>query len=395
MGLPGFVALRYLIASRKRAHVALISTISVAGLAVGVAALVISISLLSGFQDHIRREMAQRGPHVAVVASRGDRLENPAAVRSILKELPGVILVQPVVEGRGWLSDAAGTHATPVRWKNTAADAFPAPSSPDDLPPARLARSSAGRIGAGVGSVLRLTSQRTRLSPIGPIPVSLMLRVAALTSGGSDGAPDLEVPEETARALTGSRETVRAIEARLADPSRAVEAAARTAAALPGSVYRVETWRDRNAALSFALRLEKVVIFATVFLVILVAALNVVSNVALLVVEKKRDLGVLNSMGAPPELLARIYLVLGSVIGALGTGAGLLLGVVVSWALNRFQLVPLPGDVYVLSHVPFALHGPELVLIAAFSLATATAAAILPSRAARRIAPGEAIRLSR
>jgi lipoprotein-releasing system permease protein len=244
-----------------------------------------------------------------------------------------------------------------------------------------------------VGSVLRVTSQRTRLSPIGPIPISLLVRVAALTSGGSDGAPDLEVPEETARVLAGSRDAVRAIEARLADPSRAVDAAARAAAALPG--YRIETWRDRNAALSFALRLEKVVIFATVFLVILVAALNVVSNVALLVVEKKRDLGVLTSLGAPPEMLARIYLVLGAVIGALGTGAGLALGVVAAWALDRFRLVPLPGDVYVLSHVPFALHGPELVLIAGFSLATAMAAALLPSRAARRIAPGEAIRLSR
>ncbi|HEY7863993.1 MAG TPA: FtsX-like permease family protein [Thermoanaerobaculia bacterium] len=391
MGLPGFVALRYLVSSRKRAHVALISTISVAGLAVGVAALVISISLLSGFQDHIRREMAQRGPHVAVLPARGDRLADPVAVRAALKALPGVLSVEPVVEGRAWLSDEGGTHATPVRWRNAASS--PTTPAADALPPVGLARSSAGRIGAGVGSVLRVTSQRTRLSPIGPIPISVLVRVAALTSGGSDGAPDLEVPEETARVLAGSRDAVRAIEARLADPSRAVDAAARAAAALPG--YRIETWRDRNAALSFALRLEKVVIFATVFLVILVAALNVVSNVALLVVEKKRDLGVLTSLGAPPEMLARIYLVLGAVIGALGTGAGLALGVVAAWALDRFRLVPLPGDVYVLSHVPFALHGPELVLIAGFSLATAMAAALLPSRAARRIAPGEAIRLSR
>jgi lipoprotein-releasing system permease protein len=391
MGLPGFVALRYLVASRKRAHVALISTISVAGLAVGVAALVISIALLSGFQDHIRAEMAQRGPHVAVLPERGDRLADPAAVRRVLEELPGVLSVEPVIEGRGWLSDEEGTHATPVRWRNAPAGALP-PAS-DDLPPARLARGSAGRIGAGVGSAMRVTSQRTRLSPIGPIPVSLLVRVAALAPSGSDGAPDLEIPEETARVLAGSPDAVRAIEARLADASRASEDAARVAAALPG--HRVETWRDRNAALSFALRLEKVVIFATVFLVILVAALNVVSNVALLVVEKKRDLGVLTSMGAPPEMLGRVYLVLGAVIGAVGTGVGLALGIGVSWALNRFELVPLPGDVYVLSHVPFALHGPELVMIAAFSLATATAAALLPSRAARRIAPGEAIRLSR
>jgi lipoprotein-releasing system permease protein len=392
MGLPGFVALRYLLASRKRAHVALISTISVAGLAVGVAALVISLALLSGFQDHIRAEMAARGPHVAVSPERGDRLDDPERVRRVLASIPGVLGVEPVLDGRGWLSDAAGTRAVPVRWRSAPASAFPSDAPEDPRPPVRASRGVAGRIGAGVGSEVRLTSQRTRLSPIGPIPISLSLSVVSLIST-EDDAPELEVDAATASALAGSADAVRMIEARLADPSRAAIVAAEAVKALPG--HRVETWRERNAALSFALRLEKVVIFATVFLVILVAALNVVSNVALLVVEKKRDLGVLNSLGAPPETLSRIYLVLGAAIGTLGTGAGLLLGIGVSWALDRFELVPLPGDVYVLSHVPFALHGRELVLIAAFSLATAMAAALLPSRAAARIAPGEAIRLSR
>ena len=152
---------------------------------------------------------------------------------------------------------------------------------------------------------------------------------------------------------------------------------------------------ELNAALGFALRLEKLVIFATVALVILVAALNIVSNIALLVVEKKRDLGVFATLGAAPASLARVYLTLGLFVGTLGTGLGLSAGAGISWLLDRYKLVPLPADVYMLSSVPFTLHPKELAVIAVFALATALAAAVLPARAAARLAPGEAIRLSR
>jgi lipoprotein-releasing system permease protein len=206
--------------------------------------------------------------------------------------------------------------------------------------------------------------------------------------------PDVELDEATARLLSGVPAGARAWEARLTDASRASEAAALARARL-GAAYTVRTWRDLNAPLAFALRLEKAVIFATVALVIVVAALNIVSNIALLVVEKKRDLGVFSSMGAAPTSLARIYLTLGAAIGAIGTAGGIAVGVVGSYLLDRYHLVPLPGDVYLLSHVPFAVHPLEVTLVAIFAFATAVVAALLPARAAARLAPGEAVRLSR
>jgi len=112
-------------------------------------------------------------------------------------------------------------------------------------------------------------------------------------------------------------------------------------------------------------------------------------------VEKKRDLGVLSSLGAQPRSLARVYLTLGASIGALGTAGGILVGVTVSELLDRFRLVPLPADVYLISHVPFAVHPGEVALVAVFAFATAVAAALLPARAAAKLAPGEAVRLSR
>ena len=388
-----FIALRYLASSRKRAHVALISAISVLGLAVGVAALIISLALLSGFQDRIRAQMALRSPHLVVSPARGDRLDDPQLIARTLAALPGVLSTDPVIEGRGWLCDASGRNAVPVRYRNVSEG--PLRLSGEGAPPARVSGAAAARVAAEKGGLLRVLSSRSRLSPIGPVPIAVLVRVAEIRRGSAlEKAADLEIPEPTARLLSGLPSGAQAYEARLADPN-AADAAARAVSVRLPAAYRVRTWRELNAPLSFALRLEKAVIFATVALVIVVAALNVVSNIALLVVEKKRDLGVLVSLGAVPESLAKIYLTLGGLIGGLGTAAGVVVGVVASVLLDRFHAVPLPADVYLLSHVPFAVHPREVILVTLFALATAIAAAVLPARAASRLAPGEAIRLSR
>jgi lipoprotein-releasing system permease protein len=391
MRFETFVALRYLVASRRRAHVALIAGISIAGLAIGVAALVVSLALLSGFQDRIRRQMMDRSAHLRVSPARGARLSDAARVRAALEALPGSIEAAPAIEGRGWASDVAGTTAVPIRYRNGPAIAV----APEGGPGARITASVAARLHVGPGDSFRLTSSRVRLSPIGPIPVATLLRVAEVhRSNPVEKAAEVEVSEETARLLSGVVEGAGAYEARLRDPLHAGTAAGAVQAAL-GPDYRVETWRELNAPLAFALRLEKAVIFVTVALVILVAALNIVANIALTVVEKKRDLGVFTSMGAAPGALERVYLTLGAVIGIIGTGAGVLFGVGLSMVLDRYHLVPLPADVYLLSHVPFAVHPGEVAAVAAFALLTALTAAVLPARAASRLAPGEAIRLSR
>ena len=394
MSFESFVALRYLAASRRRAHVALISTISILGLAVGVAALVISLSLLSGFQDRIRAQMAQRSPHLRVSPTRGATLADPARVAEALESLSGVVRVDPAIEGRGWASGRTIESTLPVRYRNAPSGELP-PAPSGAPPPARVSASAATRTRTAPGELLTITSSRTRLSPLGPIPVAVVVRVSDVRRASAlERTPDVELPEETARLLSGIATGARAYEARLSDPVRA-GVAARAVSLVLGPAYRVETWRELNAPLSFALRLEKAVIFATVALVIVVAALTIVSNIALTVVEKKRDLGVLTSLGATPGSLARIYLILGAVIGGTGTGLGVAIGVSSSVLLDRYEIVSLPADVYLLTHVPFAVHPGEVALVAAFSLVTAIAAAVLPARAAARLAAGEAIRLSR
>ncbi|HEU5250988.1 MAG TPA: ABC transporter permease, partial [Thermoanaerobaculia bacterium] len=287
MRFESSIALRYLAASRRRAHIALITTISILGLAVGVAALVISLSLLSGFQDRIRVQMAQRSPHLRVSPARGANFGDPERARQALQSLAGVVRVDPAIEGRGWASGTSIESTLPIRYRNAPAGELPE-APPGSPPPARVSASAATRTRTAAGDVLTVTSSRTRLSPLGPIPLAVVLRVADVRRAGAlEKAPDVEVSEDTARLLSGVATGARAYEARLSSPARA-ETAARAVSLLLGPDYRVETWRELNAPLSFALRLEKAVIFATVALVIVVAALTIVSNIALTVVEKKR-----------------------------------------------------------------------------------------------------------
>jgi len=384
------VALRYLAASRRRAHVALVAFISVAGLAVGVAALVVSLALLSGFQDRIRRQMMERTAHLRVSPARGARLAEPDRVRAALEALPGVRRVSPAIEGRAWAFSAAAPDVAPVpvRYRSAA-------DRPSTARGAAVTGQVASRLHLQTGEEMRLASSRTRLSPIGPLPLTVVVPVDEVRLGSALDKPgEIEVSVETARVLSDTPTGAAAYEARLDRPLDAARAARAVEAAL-GPPYRVDTWRELNAPLAFALRLEKGVIFFTVGLIILVAALNIVSNIAMTVIEKKRDLGVFTAMGAAPASLERIYLALGAAIGGIGTIVGVAFGAGLSIALDRYGVVPLPSDVYMLSHVPFAVHPLEVAVIAAFAFATAVAAAVLPARAAARLAPGEAIRLSR
>jgi lipoprotein-releasing system permease protein len=382
-----FIALRYLSASRKRAHVALVSAISVAGLALGVAALVVSIALLTGFQDKIRTRLAANTPHLVVEPSSSETFSDASAVARAVSADRDVRRVDPAFEGRGWVADARSRTILPARYRAGAG----APKAGET----EVSTAVAGQLGVARGSLVVVASLRTVLTPLGPIPVTVPLHVSSLRRAGTlEATPDLAISREDAAVLAGAPDPVSKLEVRLADPSRADAVARRLRGSLGGAVL-VRTARQLNSGLDFALRLEKVLIFVTVFLIVLVAALNVVSDLALLVVEKRRDLGVLATLGASPRALSRVYWWLGGSISGIGTVAGVAIGAALSWALDRFSLVRLPPDVYVLDHVPFALHPRDLALVLLFSAAAALAATAMPARSAARVGPAEALRLSR
>ena len=381
------IALRYLWASRRRAHVALVSAISIGGLTLGVAALVVSLALLTGFQDRIRESLAKDTPHLLVSSAAAPFFAEPREISGRIAAESGIQSIEPVVAGRGWITDVQARAALPVRYRASGRGMEPGEAA--------ISRPTAGQLGVGPGSPVRLVSSRTEISPLGPSPVVVNVRVASLLREATGASsPEVRLSLADARALAGTETGVSAFEVKLASPDRAPQMARELSKRL-GPDVSVRSWRDLNVGLSFALRMEKVLIFVTVFLIVVVASLNVVSDLALLVVEKRRDLGVLATLGAPAASLARIYWWLGGAIGAIGTVLGAGAGSALSVVLDRYGVIPLPRDVYVMSHVPFSVHPRDLTLAIVFSLATAAAAAHFPARAASRVGPAEALRLSR
>ena len=394
MSFESFVALRYLATSRKRAHVALISTISIAGprrRRRGPHHLARAALGLPGPDPRRRWPRGRRTSSSRRRGATGSPTRSSCAARS--RSLPGVISVEPGDRGARVAAGRRGPTPSPGR--------------------ATATRRRRGCRLAGGRACLPRASRRP--SPAGPAPggerrPAPLLADAAL-AGRSDPrrrcvlrvaeraarqrvekSPDVEVPEATARLLSRHpRRARRPAKRGSRDPERADAAAAAAAARLGPATASRRGGTERSARLRPAA--GEVVIFATVALVILVAALNIVSNIALLVVEKKRDLGVLASLGAAPASLARIYLTLGRCIGAIGTGAGIIVGVGILLAARPLPARPASGG-----RVP-ALPRPVRRAPAGsparrlFAFATAIAAAILPARAAARIAPGEAIRL--
>ena len=382
-----FIALRYLAASRKNAHVAAVSAISVAGLALGVAALVVSLALLTGFQDKIRERLAKTTPHLRVSPARGEFFDDPSAVAAALARDARVLSVSPLVEGRGWLSDPRGRTTLPVRFQ--ARKDGPAPGY------AILSSAVSGQLGAGSGSPLRLVSGKTTLSPLGPVPSILPVRVERVSrEAGADRGPEVTIALSDGEALVSEPGAISSFEVRLKSAEEAQAAGRSIGRELSGSAV-VKTWSQLNTGLNFALRMEKALIFVTVSLIVLVASLNVVSDLSLLVVEKRRDLGILATLGAGGERLSKIYWWLAAAIGLLGTLSGAAAGALLSSVLDRYGLVPLPSDVYLLDHVPFALHARDLASILLFSLAAVAGAAVFPALSASRVGPAEALRLSR
>jgi lipoprotein-releasing system permease protein len=159
-----------------------------------------------------------------------------------------------------------------------------------------------------------------------------------------------------------------------------------------GPDYEVRDWSVLNGPLYSALWLEKIAISLTIGLIVMVAALNIVASLVLLVMEKTRDIAILRTMGAPARVIRRIFIYQGLTIGLVGTGAGVILGLVVSVVADRYQLVQLPGDVYQISHLPFRVEPLDVLVVIVSAVAICLVATIYPSRQAGRIDPAEALR---
>ncbi|MGA7992280.1 MAG: ABC transporter permease, partial [Thermoanaerobaculia bacterium] len=272
-----FLARRYLLASRRDAQVGVVALAAFLGLALGVAALVVSLALLAGFQANIRKRLLVETPHLLVTPAGRGEFHDADRIAGRLAAVPGVASVSPVARGRVWVS--LGSQAMPAmavgreREKGLVLDA-----------------AQARPIGLVAGETVTLVSSRSRLSPLGPVPIVATMKIAGIApSGVGRKAAEASLPLEDARRLFAlGPDGSTGYEVRLTDAEHPGRAAAAVSGALGPSVA-VVTWEEQNRALVLALRLERYVLFAAVFLIVIVAGLNLAATSAVLAATRASD----------------------------------------------------------------------------------------------------------
>ncbi|HEX8616461.1 MAG TPA: FtsX-like permease family protein [Thermoanaerobaculia bacterium] len=397
MSLESRIARRYLWAARKQAHTAFLSVISMLGLAVGVATLLISIALLSGLQGQIKQRLIQSSPQVLVEPAGQNMIDGAPAVVALAQRL-GMRDVRPFVSGIAYGANEDQSAGRPMRVRSYVPGREPVgdsssrrgPIRTGDEPQIFVTRGFAASVSLDAGDLVTVIAPRMRLTPFGPAPVMRRYRIGRIVmSTGEDDSADAWLTHDDASRLFGTDGRPTAIEM-YGDPSRAEAVQLALAAQFPRLQFK--TWKEINRPLFLALRLEKMVMFATISLIIFVAALNLVSSLSMLILEKRPSVGVLRTLGSTEKNIRSLFMQLGLFIGLTGTLLGNVLGIGVSWVANRWHLIPLPADIYFTSYLPFVLDVEDVVGVNVVAVILSIVATWYPARVASRLDPITAIK---
>lgn len=407
MSFSWFVARRYLTARRKQAFISLISAVSILGVSVGVAALIIALALMTGLQHEMRDRIVSSAAHLYVYKGGDREFSTYNADAKTAMETPGITGVAPAIYGKGLVKSGGSTQ--PVTLKGIDAALEPKVTGiiegmrsgslaalserSDDAPSGILLGTDlATALGVRVGDHVTVITPEGSISPTGQMLGRRTFEVVGTFQLGLyelDSSYGLITMPVAAEFLHRTGPDM--IQARVADLFKAPEIGKVLEDKL-GALYSVQNWTEMNKSLYSALILEKVAISLTIGLVVIVAALNIVASLVLLVMEKSRDIAILRTMGAPAQAIRLIFMLQGLVIGAVGTGAGVVLGVAVSMICDRYKLITLPGDVYQITHVPFRIEPLDLAVVIVSAILVCWLATIYPARRAGQLDPAEALR---
>ena len=410
-----FLAFRYLKARRKQAFTKIVSFVSVLGIAVGVAALIIALALLTGFQQDIQAKIIGANAHI-VVWGFGDApmVDYPDVVDTV-SGAPGVLSVAPAVLRPAMINNGfslafamfkgidpdAGTMDLLTRVVEGSVDDLRVRGQPDG---ALIGRGMADKMLLRVGDELHvMIYDQDWISPLGVGGIKYRrLRVAGIFDAGMfeydtawvlvdlrtaqdmfSAFRDPEAPEGPGRASF--------VEIRVED-IYGTDAVMEDLRERLGPDYVMRDWKQMNSIFFAALELERLAMFVTISLIVFVAALNIVATLILMVMEKHRDIGILLSMGATRRGILYTFIFQGVFIGLMGTATGLTLGIGASWLADHYQIISLPAEVYYLSHVPFVVRPFDFIVIALMAVVISFVATLYPAWRASRLDPVEALR---
>lgn len=399
-----FIAGRYLRAKRKQVMISVITVISVIGVAVGAMALVIALAITNGFQSSTQRALLAATAHVIVKEkTAGTGIEEWEVLARKLAAIPGVKDVSP---GLYDFASASGTvNSMGVQVKGIQPRSF-APDmlrrlkvgSLEDLdkngePGIILGVGLAEQIGAVVGKPINLVIPNGTVTPMGTRPSVQRVRVAGIFESGMfefDSGWAFMALGDMQR-LWGYSDIVNAIELNLADLYQS-QKIANDAESIIGNNLAAVTWQEQNRRLFEFLQVQRKMAVIIIGLIQLVAALNILTTLVMIVMEKHRDIAVLMSMGARAGQIRKIFIYKGAIIGSIGTLIGLVLGYSLSYFADRYQWLPLDQEFYSQKYVPFESNWTDALWIAAAAMTVSLLATIYPARSATKITPVESMR---
>lgn len=412
-----FIAARYLRARRRQAVVGVITAISVIGIAAGVASLIIALAITNGMRRDLQDRLLGSTSHVELLRVQADGIRDWRPLLDRLRHVPHVIAAAPGFYGQVLLSHGARSGGALIEGiipqdqvkvgdllqtihHGSAAELEPAPppspNSPPTIPPIVIGSDLAETVGALVGDTVLVTSPQGELTPLGLVPRYQRFRVVGIFSSGFyqyDAAYAFTRLTDAQR-LFSEPDVISLISFKLDDLYRAREVAtdiARVANQTGHGGFQTTNWMEQNRELFRALKLEQIVTFIVLALIVCVAALNILIALTMMVMEKTRDIAVLMSFGVSPAQIRRIFLLQGTLISLLGTAFGLVLGYLACWAGAHYRF-GLDAAVYSIDHLPFAPRLSDGLLVAAISLGVSLLATLYPSTAAASVLPAEALR---
>jgi lipoprotein-releasing system permease protein len=402
-----FVALRYLRARRGPTVIPVVTAISVVGVAAGVMALNIALALNAGVKQEFQTRILGATSHVNILSASQGTISGYTPLVEQINRMPEVLTLTPSIYGQALLmSDFSEQPAIVKGMELARMEPFPEflpqiiEGSLDgfsDLEPVSkvvIGTELAQALGVSAGEQIRAVGMRGELSPLGRMPRIQTFRVIAIFESGLweyDSNWALVSIPAAQRFLGFSSDEVSALELRIEDVEEAASVATRVKA-LVGSGYVANTWIELNRPLFSALELEKLAIFVTIGLIILVASLNIVGTLTLTVMEKSRDIAIITTMGGTARTIMAVFMLQGLIIGLIGTLLGDILGSVAVWFFNTYEVFRLEAQVYAISFVPFDLHPGDLIVVSVLAIFISFLATVYPARSAARLDPIEALR---
>lgn len=397
-----FISLRYLKAKRKQTFISIITLISVAGVTLGVTALIIVIAVMNGFDRDLRTKILGTKSHIVVTSADEMELTQYSEILTKMVKEPGIISAAPFVSVQGMLQSESNMQGVVLLGidpkyesqvtdigKNIIQGRLPQLGTNDIV----LGKELAFHLGIGINSQVIVFSRVVKTA-MGLIPKTSVCKVVGIFDSGMYEYDSglAYIPLDLAQKLFDMPPaSVTGIEMKVNDIYQAHTIALNLNRKLSNR-YLARSWDVMNRELFSALKLEKTVMFIILSLIVVVAAFNIISTLIMVVMEKSKDIAILKAMGATQRSISFIFLLEGLIIGLVGTILGTIGGVSACLALAKYKFISLPQDIYYISTLPVEIQPSAIVLIIVSAIAICLAAAVYPAWQAGRLDPVEAIR---